>query len=124
MNPPRSFTPGQCWTSEAEPELGIGFVRAKSPQTVTLEFPLVSETRTYGLRSAPLKRLEFRVGDAIQAADGRRLKVASVEEREGVLWYQPEAGDAIAETELSPQAPHPTSTATLPGRPLGSARCL
>jgi ATP-dependent helicase HepA len=98
----KTFVPGQCWSSEAEPELGVGFVRGSDPQTVTLEFPLVGEMRRYGRRSAPLKRLEFREGDTVQAKAGPGLKVAKIEERDGLFWYLGDSKE-LCETQLSPK---------------------
>lgn len=87
--------------SEAEPELGIGFVRSQDQQSVTLEFSAVGQTRRYGKRSAPLKRIEFRVGDTVQTKKGEKWVVERVETKDSLNWFI--SGDRrICETELSP----------------------
>jgi ATP-dependent helicase HepA len=87
--------------SETEPELGIGFVREQDAGSVAIEFPLASETRRYNKRTAPLRRLEFRVGDMVQSSSGKKLKIESIETREGLHWYIG-GGQEIVETDLSP----------------------
>jgi ATP-dependent helicase HepA len=87
--------------SETEPELGIGFIRGEDASVVTIEFPLSSETRRYNKRTAPLRRLEFRVGDSVQAASGERLSIESIETRDGLLWYLG-TGKEFCESDLSP----------------------
>src|SRR5579862_5363154 len=83
----KNFQPGQVWISEAEPELGLGFVREQDLQSVVIEFPSSGETRRYGKRSAPVKRLQFRVGDTITPAEGEPLVVERLEVRDGLTWY-------------------------------------
>jgi ATP-dependent helicase HepA len=87
--------------SETEPELGIGFVRDKDASAVTIEFPLSSETRRYNQKTAPLRRLEFRVGDSIQTASGQKLTIETIENRDGLLWYRAK-NETVVETDLSP----------------------
>jgi len=87
--------------SETEPELGIGFVREDDAASVTIEFPLGQETRRYNKRTAPLRRVEFRVGDSVQTTDGDRLTIESIENREGLLWYRG-ASREVPESSLSP----------------------
>ncbi|MFL5812418.1 MAG: SNF2-related protein [Bdellovibrionia bacterium] len=101
MTATRTFHLGQCWMSETEPELGIGFIRGEDASGVTIEFPLSSETRRYNKRTAPLRRLEFRVGDSVQAASGERLTIESIETRDGILWYLGQ-GQELCESALSP----------------------
>ncbi len=101
MTATRMFQPGQCWMSETEPELGIGIIRGEDAGTVTIEFPLSSETRRYNKRTAPLRRLEFRVGDPVQSKTGARLTIERIETRDGLFWYLGD-GQEICEVDLSP----------------------
>lgn len=101
MTATRTFQLGQCWMSETEPELGIGFVRGEDAGAVTIEFPLSGETRRYNKRTAPLRRLEFRVGDSVQTTQGERLTIGSIETRDGLFWYLG-AGKEVKESDLSP----------------------
>ena len=60
-----TFVPDQRWTSEGEPELGIGIVTKADFGRVTIHFPISDETRVYADDNAPLRRVEFKLGDAI-----------------------------------------------------------
>ncbi len=86
--------------SEGEPELGIGEVRAVNVRTVTVAFGATGETRDYALEGAPLRRVAFRVGDAVQDVQGGEWTVRGVREREGLFRY--DCGDReLRESELS-----------------------
>jgi ATP-dependent helicase HepA len=53
------FKEGQRWFSEAEPELGLGIIQAVENKTVGVNFPAALEQRTYGNKTAPLKRVLY-----------------------------------------------------------------
>ena len=94
------FHPGQRWSSEGEPELGLGEVRSIGPLTVTMSFRATEEIRTYALESAPLQRVVFRAGDTIKGMDKITLTVDSVIERDALFYYV--CGQLeLCETELS-----------------------
>jgi ATP-dependent helicase HepA len=95
-----TFGLGQRWMSEAEPELGLGTIVEVSAKTLSLEFPIADTQRTYGVKTAPLKRVVFSVDDEITSRDGRAVIVREVEEKDFLLMYH---GDdvSILETELS-----------------------
>ena len=95
-----SFQNGQRWVSESEPELGLGLVRRVTARTVTVGFGASGETREYALDNAPLRRVRFRVGDALQSRAGTKLVVQSVRERAGIFAYLGN-GQELDETELS-----------------------
>ena len=95
-----SFHPGQRWISDSEPELGLGSVFRLTNRTVTVVFPASGETRQYASDNAPLRRVRFRVGDAIQSHDGTSLLVLAVTERAGLLHYRHAQGE-LCETLLS-----------------------
>ncbi|MBK8794691.1 MAG: RNA polymerase-associated protein RapA [Holophaga sp.] len=94
------FHPGQRWISEGEPELGLGEIQRVGPRTVTVSFGAAEETREYPLASAPLRRVAFRRGDQIKNTENVAFTVQSVEEREGMLYYDCGAGQ-LCETALS-----------------------
>lgn len=98
------YKQGQRWLSEAEPELGLGIILEltppDNPKMVQLSFPASGESRNYGIKTAPLKRMVFRVGDVVTAHDGAELLVASVSEREGLYYYESAAGDVLSEAAL------------------------
>src|SRR5690242_8200203 len=94
-----SFRVGQCWTSQTEPELGLGFVVEISQLSVSFTFPESQEKRTYGLRSAPLRRVRYDKGEELNAKGGISFEVVEVIEREGLFIYRGESHE-IPETEL------------------------
>ena len=94
------FRAGQRWISESEPELGLGAVLRTSARTVTVVFGASAETREYARDNAPLRRVRFRAGDAIENHDSKTLKVESVRERDGLIFYRG-GGQEWCETELS-----------------------
>ena len=100
------FVPGQRWISETEPELGLGIVLSVEPNRVTLLFIAAGDRRIYATRNAPLTRVRFAPGDPIQIQDGGRLKVTSIEDKDGILTYHcvDEDGDptSIEEMDLDP----------------------
>ncbi len=52
-----AFLPQQRWSSEGEPELGVGIVTEAGFGRVTIEFPIAGETRMYAEENAPLRRV-------------------------------------------------------------------
>ena len=92
--------PGQRWVSDSEPELGLGIILKAEFGRVEIFFPAATEQRHYALKSAPLRRVEFKDGDRIKLHGGEPLVVTAVENRQGLLVYR--AGEReIAEAELS-----------------------
>src|SRR5882757_8446788 len=92
--------PGQRWVSDSEPELGLGIILKAEFGRVEVFFPAATEQRQYALKSAPLRRVQFKDGDRIKLHSGEPLVVSAVEERKGLLVYR--AGEReIAEAELS-----------------------
>ena len=94
------YQEGQRWISETEPELGLGVLRSASGGRLSIDFPASEESRLYAAAHAPIKRVAFRAGDTIRAADGRTLQVESVGESDGLLTYRG-SGDVITEAELA-----------------------
>ncbi|MEO6336784.1 MAG: RNA polymerase-associated protein RapA, partial [Verrucomicrobiota bacterium] len=93
------FQVGQRWTSESEPELGLGSVRRVTTRTVTIAFVASDETRDYTIDNAPLRRVRFRVGDSIKNGANASLVVQLIREGEGLIFYQGN-GREWCETEL------------------------
>ncbi|MFN5963054.1 MAG: SNF2-related protein [Verrucomicrobiota bacterium] len=80
-------TPGQRWTSDAEPELGLGIVTAAGHGRVTIMFPANSTERTYAWPGAPLRRYQLATCDRAALRDGSSRTVASVTASAGVCTY-------------------------------------
>ena len=92
--------PGQRWVSDSEPELGLGIVLKAEFGRVELHFPAANEQRQYALKTAPLRRVQFKDGDKIKLHSGEQLAVDRVEDRNGMLIYL--CGEReVAEAELS-----------------------
>ena len=92
--------PGQRWVSDTEPELGLGIVLKAEFGRVEVLFPAANEVRQYALKTAPLRRVEFREGDTVKTHSGEELAVDSVETRAGLLVYKSGARE-VPEAELS-----------------------
>ena len=71
----------------SEPELGLGMVlRADSGGWTA--FSAANEQRQYALKTAPLRRVQFKDGDQIKLHDGKQLSVDSAEDRAGLMVYR------------------------------------
>lgn len=81
------FKQGQRWFSEAEPELGLGIIDDIAHKTLSLSFPAANERRTYGNKTAPLKRVLYEVGEQISTEEGNTFIVTEVQDNEGVIFY-------------------------------------
>ncbi|BDD09390.1 RNA polymerase-associated protein RapA [Fulvitalea axinellae] len=81
------FCPGQRWTSEGEPELGIGIVVEAGKDRVRVHFPVTGDMRIYATESAPLRRVTFKPGDTVLGRDNVPLVVERVMENAGLLLY-------------------------------------
>ena len=92
--------PGQRWVSDTEPELGLGIILKAEFGRVEILFPAANEHRQYALKTAALRRVEFKDGDRIKTHDGTELVVDSIEERKGLFVYLA-GGREVAEAELS-----------------------
>jgi ATP-dependent helicase HepA len=86
--------------SDAEPELGLGLVIDADERSVVLQFAAADETRRYAVRTAPLRRVRFDVGDVVTSRDGERIEIDAVDEHAGLLVYR--SGDrSLAEAQVS-----------------------
>jgi ATP-dependent helicase HepA len=96
-----AFVPGQRWSSDAEPELGLGTVLRLEAGRVLVRFAAADEQRLYAPESAPLRRVAYRAGDVIQTRDGARHAVAAAAPLGGLLTYRTAAGRDVPEAELA-----------------------
>ena len=81
------FIPGQRWSSNSEPELGLGIIEDVDPQFVNILFPACDELRRYSVDSPPLHRIRFQPGNTIQDVTGDEHTIDEVEEKNGLLTY-------------------------------------
>lgn len=94
-----NFFPEQRWTSEGEPELGVGIVTETSKGRVTIHFPVPDETRQYAMENAPLRRVVFKPGDTIVDMNQQPLLVDRVEEK-GEIFIYTGKDRSLSEAEL------------------------
>ena len=92
--------PGQRLVSDTEPELGLGIILKSDAARVEVFFPAAGEHRVYSLKSAPLRRVQFKEGDKIKLHSGETLLVEAVRESNGILHYLV-SGREINESQLS-----------------------
>ncbi len=95
-----TWTCGQRWVSDSEPELGLGIVTGSGDGRVDIRFPAVDENRCFAIASAPLRRVKFMPGDRIKIHSGEETTVVGVREENGLLIYQTEIGET-QEAELA-----------------------
>ncbi len=93
------FFPDQRWTSEGEPELGVGIVTEIGKGRVKLHFPLSGETRMYAEQDAPLRRVVFKSGDTVVDADQTPLLIEEVQ-TDGNLYQYIGQGRTLSEGAL------------------------
>lgn len=93
------FFPNQRWTSEGEPELGIGIVTETSKGRVQIHFPIADEIRLYAIENAPLRRVVFKPGDTIMDVMKRPLLIESVK-KDGPLFIYLGKDRALSEADL------------------------
>ncbi len=81
------FISGQRWSSNSEPELGLGIIESVDQQFVNILFPACDELRQYSTDSPPLYRMRFQAGATIQDVNGQEHQVEQVSEKGGLITY-------------------------------------
>ncbi|MEZ4771955.1 MAG: SNF2-related protein [Bacteroidia bacterium] len=81
------FFPDQRWTSEGEPELGVGVVSKITKGRVEIYFPAADATRLYSEETAPLRRVIFKPGDTVVDTHKRPLLIERVKQDGNLLIY-------------------------------------
>ncbi|MFP4014603.1 MAG: RNA polymerase-associated protein RapA [Chitinispirillaceae bacterium] len=95
-----TFRTGQRWTSEMEPELGMGVVTGEDQRQITISFFGGEETRRYAKESAPLVRVRMKPGAALELRSGEQVIVEEVLEKDGLIRYITDKGE-IEEAQLA-----------------------
>jgi len=98
---PSSFSAGQRWLSETQPELGLALILKADATTVQAHFPASGESFTFATRTAPLRRVAFEPGDNIRDEAGANFLVSGTREEEGCIIYLSESGGELHESALS-----------------------
>ncbi len=99
VNNMEDFYQGQRWTSEGEPELGIGVVIETKKNRVQLHFSSAGENRQYASANAPLRRVVFKPGDTVMDTNKRSLVIERVQDDGELLLYIGKEG-TLSEAEL------------------------
>ncbi|HSG62271.1 MAG TPA: RNA polymerase-associated protein RapA [Pseudomonadales bacterium] len=81
------FSTGQRWVSQAEPKLGLGIVVNNADRLIEIYYPAVEEQRTYRADAAPLSRIIYRAGEAVQDSEGGHHTVLNSTEHNGIVVY-------------------------------------
>jgi ATP-dependent helicase HepA len=89
----------QRWTSEGEPELGVGIVTEISKGRVKIHFPLSAETRLYAVKDAPLRRVLFKQGDTVMDTNKAPMLIERVDQTGDLVTYFGQ-GRTLSEAEL------------------------
>ncbi|MEO1416922.1 MAG: RNA polymerase-associated protein RapA [Bacteroidota bacterium] len=93
-----AFSLDQRYTSEGEPELGVGKVTEVNHGRVKVYFPGAEAIRLYATETAPLRRVKFKPGDTVHDATQRPMVVERVQE--GDLYFYIGADRVISEADL------------------------
>ena len=83
-----TFSIGQRWVSQTEPQLGLGIITETSGRQVTISFPAADERRTYAHHNAPLSRITYQEGDKIVGMDDQHYTVVEIEDQGDLMRYQ------------------------------------
>ncbi|MFK7969863.1 MAG: SNF2-related protein [Bacteroidia bacterium] len=94
-----TFFPNQRWTSEGEPELGVGIVTEANFGRVNIYFPSSEETRLYAEATNPLRRVLFKPGDTIVDTQKRPMVVERVQDNGELILYIG-SGRTMSEADL------------------------
>lgn len=99
-----TFQIGQRYTSEQEPELGVGRVRQIEFKNVVIDFPAVKQSRIYRISSAPLKRYLLTIGENAKNEKGISFAVENIRMENGLAIYLGRGGREMKESDLIPKA--------------------
>ncbi|MDA3893973.1 MAG: RNA polymerase-associated protein RapA [Salinivirgaceae bacterium] len=94
-----NFLPNQRYTSEGEPELGVGILTETSKGRVQIHFPVADETRLYAIDTAPLRRVIFKPGATIIDTHKHPLLIERVELEDDMYMYYGK-GRTLSEADL------------------------
>lgn len=85
--------------SLTEPELGLGLIVEVIDKQLKVRFLAADIDRVYGLKTAPLKRVIFEVGDEVKSRDGHSIEIEELDEKDGLIVYKGQ-GLSISEVDL------------------------
>jgi len=110
------FAIGQKWTSETEPELGVGRIINQDFRTITMYFPVAGVQRIYNSKGEPpLIRYFLKIGEKAVSTKGSSFFVEEIEEKDGLLHYKNKS-KSISEEFISPRQQSENSSAQIFGK--------
>ncbi|NIA31716.1 MAG: RNA polymerase-associated protein RapA [Actinobacteria bacterium] len=83
-----------------EPELGLGLITEIDVRFVRIRFPAGDCERQYAIASAPIKRVQFSIGDTVKTQRGVEFQIKRIEQSQGLIIYHGE-DIILPENELS-----------------------
>lgn len=81
------FVIGQRWVSHTETDLGLGIIVNVEGRRVEISFPAADEQRMYATDTAPLTRIEHKIGEEIRTQDENVFRIIGTENFEGRIIY-------------------------------------
>ena len=82
-----TFIIGQRWISNAESQLGLGFITAVNSRHISINFPAAMEERLYTSENAPLSRIIYKEGETVRTLDQRQVTITGITEIQGLIRY-------------------------------------
>lgn len=83
----QEFIKGQLWISEYEPNLGLGKITNVEFRMVEINFINSKMLRKYAIKTAPLKRMFFKIGDKIKTISNKEHIIDNIQEKNGLITY-------------------------------------
>ncbi len=82
-----TFIIGQRWISNAESQLGLGFITAVNGRHISINFPAAMEERLYTSENAPLSRIIYKEGETVRTLDQRQVTITEISDHQGLIRY-------------------------------------
>jgi len=95
-----TFAIGQRVISDGEGSLGLGIIEQITSERIQVFYPATDETRIYSVRSAPLTRVKFSIGDSLFDVNNQQITIKYIDEDDGILIYSDDEF-SIIETQIS-----------------------
>ena len=102
----KGWVKGQRIINESDPHMGLGIVDSVQDGLIKVFFPAKAESYLYRLKTAPLRRIILREGQAAASRGGEHFRISKTEERDGLIYYYNEDGSIVLpEFDLDDKVP-------------------
>lgn len=95
-----SYTIGQRWVSEMEPELGLGILQGIEARNLIFDFPLKGERRIYRKENPPMRRYLLQVGMNMSTLEGITSEIMQIQDMGNLVAYIGLDGNPVHESQL------------------------